>query len=210
MNYYKPTTIEENYSNIQQLQHNFLNDINSFVWEFNDIFQKYLNEFQYNQAIMQGRINPYCNGYENEIRMLAYKIHGYTSNVFETLAYALDFWRKQADTKQKNRNITDKEYDQAINLLAKKDKKIRSDKEALLSFRKERNYNTHYGRLTFCQYIFNTTYPLYNLIYVVCQLLGQMNMNAYLVSEFQNQQGDYIENMKEVLLLFSIDNPNVA
>lgn len=210
MDCYKPTTLEENYSNVLNLRSHFINAINSFIWEYYDICNKYSSEFQYYQALSQGRINPYCNGYENELRMLACKIYGYTSNVFETLAYALDFWRKQTDINLKNRNITDKEYDQAIKLLCLKKKINGNDKENLLAFRLERNYCTHFGRVVFCQYIFHNANALFNLLNIICALLGEMPIDKNVFSDFQAQQGNYIEEMKLVLGDFALSNLNIA
>ena len=57
---------------------------------------------------------------------------------------------------------------------------------------------------------FNNSNVLYNLIQVITQLLGQMDVNSDRVSEFNAQQGNYIEDMKKVLDEFRIDNFNVA
>ena len=62
----------------------------------------------------------------------------------------------------------------------------------------------------FCVFIFNNSNVLYNLIQVITQLLGQMDVNSDRVSEFNAQQGNYIEDMKKVLDEFRIDNFNVA
>ena len=210
MNYYKPMSLEENYSNIQNLQNNFFNQIQAFIWEYNHISWKYSNKYIYQSLINQNLINPYLNNPESEMKNLAYAILGFTSNIFETLAYALDYWHIHTDSKQKNRQITDKQYDQALHLLAKKNKISGSDKEVLLNLRQQRNYCTHYGRIQFCKFIFENSFTLYNLIQVIAQLLGQMNLDPNIVSYFDSQQGDYIEAMKEVLENFSIDNFNVA
>ena len=207
---YKPISLEENYSNVQYLGNIFWNEINSFIWEYSNICWKYGDINRYHQLVCQNLINPYLNNPESEMRHLAYKVFGFTSNVFETLAYALDYWRIHTDSKQTNRNVTDKEYDQALRLLAKKHKISGSDKEILLDFRPQRNYCTHYGRIQFCVFIFNNSNVLYNLIQVITQLLGQMDVNSDRVSEFNAQQGNYIEDMKKVLDEFRIDNFNVA
>ena len=144
------------------------------------------------------------------MEQLAYKVFGYTLTVFETLSYALDYWRIHTDSKQKNRNVTDKEYDQALKLLSRKKKISNSDKEILLKFRPQRNYCTHYGRIQFCTFIFNHQMILYNLIQVILSLLGQMDINYAVVSEYNLLQGDYIEQIKETLDEFSRDNNCVA
>lgn len=210
MMFYKPESVEENYSNVQVLQNIFLNEINAFIWEFNNIQWKYSDINRYNQLVYQNLINPYLDNPEAEIRHLAYRIFGFTSNVFETLSYALDCWRIRTDSKQSNRKITDKEYDQAVRLLEKKHKISGNDKEVLLGFRPQRNYCTHYGRIQFCTFIFDNRMVLYNLIQVMAPLLSQMNLNNDIVAEFNLQQGDYIEKIKNVLGEFSLDNFNVA
>lgn len=210
MQLYRPMTLEENYSNVQNLQNLFWNEIKSFVWEYNNILSKYNDKNRYNFLVYYNLINPYINNYEAEMRHLAYRIFGFTSSVFETLAYALDYWRIHTDSKQKNRNITDKEYDQALRLLSQKHKLSGSDKEALMGFRKHRNYCTHYGRIQFCEYIFYNSNVLYNLIRVITQLLGEMNMDFNKVLEFDSQQGNYIEDIKKTLEEFSLDNFSIA
>ena len=207
---YKPESLEENLSNVRYLKSIFWKDINAFGCSYRRTWQIYNNPIYYNQAVYYGFINPYMNTYEDEIRHLAYEIFGFTSNVFETLSYALDCWRIHNGSLQKNRKITDKEYDQAINLLAKKKKIVGKDKETLLKFRPQRNLYTHYGKIQFCDYIFNNSGVLYNLIDVVEKLLGQMEINETLLLEFNRQQGNYIEQMKEVLEEFAINNFNVA
>lgn len=206
MKTYKPVSLEENYSNVQRLQGIFWGYIQAYIWEYRNIVDKYENPYRYNQLLMINAINPYLNGYEAEMGCLAYGIYGFTSNVFETLAYALDCWRIQTDNKQKNRDITNKQYDQALDLLTKKKKISGSDKETLLGFRKARNYYVHSGRMQFCRFIFDNGTVLYNLISVITELLGGMNMNPNLILEFDYQQGDCIEEMKEVLENFAIDN----
>lgn len=209
MRLYKPESLEENLSNVRYLKSIFWKDINKFVWSYRQTWQIYHNPISYSQAVYYGFINP-LSTYEDEIRHLAYEIFGFTSNVFETLSYALDCWRIHNDSLQKNRKITDKEYDQAINLLAKKKKIMGNDKEILLKFRPQRNFYVHYGKIQFCDYIFNNSGILYNLIDVVEKMLGQMGMNETLLLEFNRQQGYYIEQMKEVLEEFAINNSNIA
>lgn len=208
--FYKPESAEENYSNVQTLQNIYWNEINAFLWEFHNIQWKYSDINRYNQLVYQNLINPYMKNPETEMRHLAYKIFGFTSNVFETLSYALDYWRIHTDPKQGNRNITDKEYDQPVRLLEKKHKISGNDKEVLLGFRPQRNYCTHYGRIQFCAFIFNHSIVIYNLIQVITLLLSQMDINSNIVAQFNSQQGDYIEEIKDVLSKFSIDNFYVA
>ena len=79
-----------------------------------------------------------------------------------------------------------------------------------MKFRPQRNYCTHYGRIQFCTFIFNHQMILYNLIQVILSLLGQMDINYAVVSEYNLLQGDYIEQIKETLDEFSRDNNYVA
>lgn len=206
MLFYKPESVEENYSNVQILYDIYWNEISAFIWEFNNIQWKYSDIGRYNQLVYQNPINPYLNDPEAEIRHLAYKIFGFTSTVFATLSYALDCWRKRTDSKQKNRNITDKQYDQAVRLLEEKHKISGDDKEVLLGFRTQRNYCTHYGRIQFCTFIFDNSVVLYNLIQVITLLLSQMDIDNDIVKKFNLQQGDYIEKIKDVLSEYSLDN----
>lgn len=199
MKYYKPESLEENYSNVLILRDNFMNQINAFIWEYNKIVNQYENSNAYNQFLYFNLVNPYLNGYEAEMRNLAYGIYGFTSMVFETLSYALDYWRIQVDSTQGNRAVTDKQYDQALQLLAKKKKISGNDKEILLHFRQERNFGTHYGRINFCRYIFDRRDILFNLINVMTILLGNMNVNENIIKEFNDQQGAFVEEMKDVL-----------
>lgn len=207
---YKPTSLEENYSNLLNLEYNFSNQINAFIWEYDNIFYKYGNLNIYNQLINLNQINPYLSNPEAEMRQLAYSIFGFTSSVFETLSYALDYWRIHTDATQRNRNITDKQYDQALNLLALKHKISGNDKEVLLDFRTQRNYSTHYGRIQFCEYIFYRRAALFNLIQIMVQLLGQMEMDYNVVLRFDSQQLQYIEEMKRALAEYELENPVVA
>ena len=210
MQYYKPMSLEENYSNIQSLNNNFGDQINSFIWEYNNILWKYGDVNRYNQLVYYGIINPYLNSLEKELQDLAYGIWGFTSHVFTTLSYALDCWRINTDSKQKNRNVTDKEYDQALQWLVKKNKISESEKNELLNFRFERNYYTHYGRLQFCKYIFEHAYVLHNLIKMIADLLGQMNMDYSMILQFNLEQANYIEEMKNVLDEFMVYNFHIA
>lgn len=210
MKYYKPDSLEENYSNVLILRDNFMNQINAFIWEYNNIVNKYENPNVYNQLLHLNLVNPYLNGYEAEMRNLAYGIYGFTSTMFETLSYALDYWRIQVDSTQRNRAVTDKQYDQALQLLAKKKKISGNDKEILLDFRKERNFGTHYGRIYFCRYIFDRRDTLINLINVMAILLGNMNVDENVIKAFNDQQGAFVEEMKEVLGLFAAENCKYA
>lgn len=208
--YYKPESLEENFSNVLKLRDNFMNNIKSYMWEYGWICRVYTDANAYNFYSRNYMINPYVNSFEAAMEQLAYKVFGYTLTVFETLSYALDYWRIHTDSKQKNRNVTDKEYDQALKLLSRKKKISNSDKEILLKFRPQRNYCTHYGRIQFCTFIFNHQMILYNLIQVILSLLGQMDINYAVVSEYNLLQGDYIEQIKETLDEFSKDNNCVA
>ena len=208
--YYKPESLEENFSNVLKLRDNFMNNIKSYMWEYDWICRVYTDANTYNFYLRNYMINPYVNSFDAAMEQLAYKVFGYTLTVFETLSYALDYWRIHTDSKQKNRNVTDKEYDQALKLLSRKKKISNSDKEILLKFRPKRNYCTHYGRIQFCTFIFNHQTILYNLIQVILSLLGQMDINYAVVSEYNLLQGDYIEQIKETLDEFSRDNNCVA
>lgn len=208
--YYKPESLEENFSNVLKLRDNFMNNIKSYMWEYDWICRVYTDANTYNFYLRNYMINPYVNSFDAAMEQLAYKVFGYTLTVFETLSYALDYWRIHTDSKQKNRNVTDKEYDQALKLLSRKKKISNSDKEILLKFRPQRNYCTHYGRIQFCTFIFNHQTILYNLIQVILSLLGQMDINYAVVSEYNLLQGDYIEQIKETLDEFSRDNNCVA
>lgn len=210
MKYYKPESLEENYSNVLILRDNFMNQIYAFIWEYNKIVNQYENPTVYNQFLSFNLVNPYLNGYEAEMRNLAYGIYGFTSMVFETLSYALDYWRIKVDSTQRNRAVTDKQYDQALQLLAKKKKISGKDKEILLHFRQERNFGTHYGRINFCRYIFDRRDVLFNLINVMTILLGNMNVNENIIKEFNDQQGTFVEEMKDVLGAFGAEKCKYA
>ena len=118
MSCYKPNTQEENYVNVAYLYRNFWNDMHAFVWEYQDIQSKYYNTESAYNAFWQGRINPYCYGAEAEMRMLAYKIYGYSINVFEIVAYSLECWKIQQNSNPKGSKVTDKQYDQGMFMVA--------------------------------------------------------------------------------------------
>lgn len=208
--HYKPESLEENFSNVLKLSNDFLREINACIWDYNRICNVYTNPNVYNYYLVNGMINPYANRFEDEMKQLAYRVFGFTLTVFETLSYALDYWRIKTDSKQNNRKVTDKEYDQAVKLLARKKKISNRDKEILLKFRPERNYCTHYGRIQFCEFIFHNREVLYNLIQVILELLKPMNVDEDIVSKYNLLQGNYIEQIKETLDKFSVDNDYVA
>ncbi len=203
---YKPTTVEENYSNIINLQNIFQTFINGCIWDYNTIIWKYSDINRYNLLVSQGLVNPFFNNPEWELAQLAYRIYGFTSCAYETLTYALDCWRIHTDSKQRKRNISDKQYIQDLSFLCDNRHISKSDKWILLGFRDQRNYSTHYGRIVFCKYIFDNSVVLYNLIQVVAKLIGQLNMDSNSVSDFNSAQMDCIEEMKLALNKFKLDN----
>ena len=209
MSIYKPCTIEENYCNVKHLKDSFWHSINSFAWEYNFIFRKYNDTYYYNQLLASGLINPYLSNFEDDMCHLAYRIFGFTSCTFETLSYALDVWRINTDAKLKNRNVTDKQYNQAIDFLCQKCKSIK-DESVLLAFRTQRNYTTHYGRIYFCDYVFKHGVQLYSLIETITYLLEQMNLDLAKVRFFLEQQTAFIEDMNNVLSNYNQVNCIIA
>lgn len=208
MSCYKPNTQEENYVNVAYLYRNFWNDMHAFVWEYQDIQSKYYNTESAYNAFWQGRINPYCYGAEAEMRMLAYKIYGYSINVFEIVAYSLECWKIQQNSNPKGSKVTDKQYDQGIRLLARKGVISNEKKEKLLRFRIERNAYAHNGREIFCRYIFDNVYVIFNLIENLVNLL------ACRISEEQflyilEVKSHYIEEMQDVMESCRILTDNV-
>ena len=105
--YYKPESLEENFSNVLKLRDNFMNNIKSYMWEYDWICRVYTDANTYNFYLRNYMINPHVNSFDAAMEQLAYKVFGYTLTVFETLSYALDYWRIHTDSKQKNRNVTD-------------------------------------------------------------------------------------------------------
>ena len=210
MKQYKPTTLEENYCNVKNLGNTFWRYINSFIWEYNTILSKYSDINRYNLLVSQGLVNPFLNNPESELTLLAYSIYGFTSHTFETLAYALDCWRIHVDSREKNRNVSNKQYDQGLELLVDKQKISRTDKEVLLDFRRQRNYCTHYGRICFCKFIFENSKVLYELIQVITRLLEQIDMDYDVISYLNLQYSGFIEEMKKVLDEYIQDNQIVA
>ena len=207
MEQYKPTSIEENYSNILRLLQFFECRIRGYIWEYNEIVYKYQDINRYNQYLCIGAINPYINSYEEEMQDLAYKIHGFATNVFETLAYAMDCWRIKVDYSQRNRRITDKAYDQALELLVRRNKISGKDKETLLGFRQERNYINHYGRIQFCRFVFEHSNEIYGLICTVAKLLEIMQMDEIIVANFDAQQLNFLKEMENELSKFESIEP---
>lgn len=195
-NKYKPTSLEENYSNIVYMRNIFCNQINSYIYQYNNIVRIYTSPYLYNQFLCANLINPYLT-YEGAIRELAYSILGFTVELFERISYALDYWRVKI--KNKKRNITNSEYDYSIQLLNQKNKITSRDKEILLNYRIKRNYYTHYGRIIFCRYIFDNSYTIYNLLLVIENLLSDMNVNQIEVEKFLVSQEDFIIEMEKVL-----------
>ena len=198
---YKPETLEENYFNIETLRNNFWRDVNSFYWGFNEILNKYGNPASYNLALCQGRINPFCNSFEREVFMLACQIVGYTVHVYETLSYALDFCMISKDGKQK-RNVSSKNYDQAIHRLAKMKKIDEETKKHLLRFRQERNFCVHYGQVIFCNYIFKNFTYLQQLINLIYSWLGEQQMDLNCIKSYERMYDDLVEKMKVELLKY--------
>lgn len=208
MSCYKPNTQEENYINIAYLYRNFWNDMRAFVWEYQDVQSKYYNAESAYNAFWQGRINPYCNGAEAEMRMLAYKIYGYSINLFEIVAYSLECWKIQQSSNPKGSKVTDKQYDQGIRLLARKGVISNEEKEKLLKFRIERNVYAHNGREIFCRYIFDNAYVIFNLIENLVNLLTcRISEEQFLyVLEVKSR---YIEEMQDVMESCRILTDNV-
>lgn len=208
MSCYKPNTQEENYVNIACLYRNFWNDMHAFVWEYQDIQSKYYNTESAYNAFWQGRINPYCYGAEAEMRMLAYKICGYSINVFEIVAYSLECWKIQQNSNPKGSKVTDKQYDQGIRLLARKGVISNEKKEKLLRFRIERNAYAHNGREIFCRYIFDNVYVIFNLIENLVNLLAcRISEEQFLyILEVKSR---YIEEMQDVMESCRILTDNV-
>lgn len=198
MNYYKPYTLEENYYNIMYLQQDFIYQVKGYIWKIGDVVSRYQNPQRYYQFLALGAINPYINGYEREMRDLAYDIWGFTSCVYETLAYALDYWQVHINYKPKYRVVTDKEYDKSIALLKEKRKINGEEKETLLKFRKDRNSSAHYGRIQFCRYIFDNYQLIWKVISIIKSLLEDMRVNFKDVEKFREEQCAMIEEMKEV------------
>ena len=196
-NKYKPTTLEENYSNIVYIKKFFLDQVNSYIWQYHNIISIYNNPYKYYQLFYAGMINPYLNSFEAEIRNLAYNILGFTVSVFEIIAYALDCWC--INSTGIKRNITTHEYDKSINLLNKKKLIKKNDIGVLLDFRKQRNGYVHYGRLNFCKYIFDNRFYIDNLLQSVEDLLSNMNMDLKRYEAFSDEQEDYFIEMQKTL-----------
>ena len=80
--YYKPESLEENFSNVLKLRDNFMNNIKSYMWEYDWICRVYTDANTYNFYLRNYMINPYVNSFDAAMEQLAYKVFGYTLTVF--------------------------------------------------------------------------------------------------------------------------------
>ncbi|WP_346866654.1 MULTISPECIES: hypothetical protein [unclassified Clostridium] len=202
--YYKPVTVEENIANIVWMKNNIYGLVNSYVNQFNSMTLIYSNSYYYNNAIAMGIIN-YNSNYELEVTKIAYSIFGFSNDLYHRISYALDCWNR-ISTKSKN-GASFKNYDQVVKIIKNKNIIDGSEKEALLDFRKKRNFTTHYGKIIFIRYIFNNYNLLYNLLVTIENLLiKQSNIDDFSYCNYLEQQSDFIEDLKETLNEFSFGN----
>lgn len=196
---YKPETLEENLSNIRWIQSNIYPIINHLTTRFNVVQDIYTNQYTYNQALRMGFINYNWN-YEIAMADLAYSIYGFTNDIYNRIAYALDFINRN----EVGRSI--KNYDRDIKKLSQMELINEQDKEDLLRFRLARNYGTHYGKVMFIDYIFRNTYLIYNVVGIINQVLSNYTINILEYKKFLEQQYSFIEDLKSNLEDYKITN----
>ncbi|KLU76028.1 hypothetical protein [Clostridium botulinum] len=196
---YKPETLEENLSNTIWIQNNIYQIINHLTIRFNVIQNIYRNQYTYNQALRMGFINYNWN-YEIAMAELAYSIYGFTNDIYNRIAYALDFINRN----EVGRSI--KNYDRDIKKLSKKELISEQDKEDLLRFRLARNYGTHYGKVMFIDYIFRNVHLIYNVVGIIKQLLSSYTINIVEYKSFLENQYSFIQDLKSNLEDYEIAN----
>ncbi|OCA97867.1 hypothetical protein [Clostridium beijerinckii] len=196
---YKPETFEENLSNIRWIQSNIYPIINHLTTRFNVIQDIYTNQHTYNQALHMGFINYNWN-YEIAMADLAYSIYGFTNDIYNRIAYALDLINRD----DVGRSI--KNYDRDIKKLSQMELIGKQDKEDLLRFRLARNYGTHYGKVVFIDYIFRNVHSIYNVVGIINQLLSNYTINILEYKKFLEEQYSFIEDLKNNLEDYEIAN----
>lgn len=196
---YKPETLEENLSNIRWIQSNIYPIINHLITRFNVIQDIYTNQYSYNQALYMGFINYNWN-YEIAMADLAYSIYGFTNDIYNRIAYALDLINRD----DVGRSI--KNYDRDIRKLSQMELINKQDKEDLLRFRLARNYGTHYGKVVFIDYIFRNVHSIYNVVGIINQLLSNYTINILEYKKFLEEQYSFIQDLKNNLEDYEIAN----
>lgn len=199
MSYYKPDTLEENLANIRQLKVTFIPMVNHLYDEFNTIQKLGTNQYFFSQAIYMGFINYNWN-YELAMSTLAYSVYGFTNDVYNRIAYALDFINRS----KQGRSI--KNYERDISNLANKKSISISDKQVLVGFKAARNYGTHYGKVVFVGYIFNNISLIYNIINFIDIALSEFSFNEVKYNRFLDNQYDFIYDLKQELQTYEFYN----
>lgn len=196
---YKPETLEENLSNIRWIQNNIYPIINHLTTRFNVIQDIYTNQYAYNQALHMGFINYNWN-YEIAMADLAYSIYGFTNDIYNRIAYALDLINRD----DFGRSI--KNYDRDIKKLSQIELISKQDKEDLLRFRLARNYGTHYGKVVFIDYIFRNVHSIYNVVGIINQLFSNYTINILEYKKYLEEQYSFIQDLKNNLEDYEIAN----
>jgi hypothetical protein len=191
---YTPKTLEENWANVRRMTEDYW-------WYIQKIRNDYgiiTNKFWYNGGNYN---NVARREYELDMQWLAYGVFGFTSDIYERLAYAVDYWRRLQDRRNKD-NPSDKKYDQSLRLLAEKRKITGDMKEKLLPFRIERNNGTHYGRIILVDYILRNAQVVYEFICVVDNLLSGYDYNELQYKQFMNSQTQFVQDIEKLFSTF--------
>ena len=192
-NYYKPEKLEEIYSNIQNLENTFFPTLNNYILNYYN-----LNYYNLNQYDIYTQNNLY---YVINMNMLSDAICQFISRVFESLSFALNYWYNSVS--KKNNRVTDKQYDQGISLLIKKNKLSKECEQDILKLREQRNIIDHCSIPYFNSYIFNKSSEIYHLLQTIKELSFQMDMNTdevlYSDMKYQNNIKDMNEFFGNVL-----------
>lgn len=189
---YKPNTLEEVLANVVLAKNTFGQSINRYTSKYNVIYQLRF-------------YNPYL--FETEITDFAYMIFGFTNDVFHRIAYGLDYWFIQSESKDKNAGVSTKNYYQRINFLRNKKRINQQDAETLCNFSRARNFGTHYGKLVFIDYIFCNIHIINNLLEVTIQLLqNTANVNDLEYRRYLNGQLDFINDLENTLNSYIMEN----
>ena len=106
--------------------------------------------------------------------------------------------------------LRNKEFNQGIEYLEKKKIINLEQKNSYTEFRDARNGYVHYGRIVFCQFIFDNSGHLYNLLDMLVGLFESFRLDPIKLNEFNLMQLSFLDSMKEVLNQFVEDNVLIA